>query len=123
MKVSVTAADRMGVWDVAYDLLDEGDILSAVALLFAELPDRLSIACGACAASVDSLCREQAMRTCRYCAGTGKRNSYLIGSGRGEPAQHLIVTCEDCGGRGEREIEVERVLPHQSRILGIARRW
>jgi hypothetical protein len=119
----VRYADRIGAWEVAYDMLDDGDVLSAVALLFAELPDRLSIACGACAAGVDYLCREQAMRRCHYCAGTGKRDSYLIGSARGEPPQHSIIKCPDCGGRGEREIEVDRVLPHQSRILGIARRW
>lgn len=116
----MTSADRIGVWDVAYDLLDEGDVLSAVALLSAELPDRLSIACAACWAGVGDLCREQAMRTCRFCAGTGKRNSYQIDS---QLVQYSIVPCGDCGGRGEREIEVERVLPHQSRILGIARRW
>ena len=116
----MTSADRLGVWDVAHDMLDEGDVLSAVALLMAELPDRLSIACGACAASVGNLCREQAMRRCRFCDGAGKCKSYLISS---YPAEYLIGTCVECRGRGEREIEVDRVLPHQSRILGIARRW
>jgi len=116
----MTSADRLGVWDVAHDMLDEGDVLSAVALLMAELPDRLSIACGACAASVGNLCREQAMRRCRFCNGTGERTSYDL---RYSPAARSIVRCEVCGGRGTREIEVDRVLPHQARILGIARRW
>ena len=115
----MTSADRLGIWDVAHDLLDEGDVLSAVALLMAELPDRLSIACGACGASVGHLCREQATRTCRFCAGGGTRTGYKIG-GNGE---RFMTACDVCGGRGKRELEIDRVLPHQARILGIARRW
>lgn len=117
----MTTRDRIGAWEVALDLLELGREAEAVALLDAELPDRLNMGCAACGASANNRCRERAERECKYCAGTGKRTSVRIGPGEG-PAKS-IVTCPDCGGRGQREIEIERLLPHQSRILKIEKRW
>lgn len=124
----MSAHDRIGAWEVAHDLLELGREPEAKALLDAELPTRHAIPCAACGQPMGQPCRERALRTCRFCNGTKERLTVTFADPdpqthyRPEPRREMLP-CNECGGRGEREIDVDRVLPHQSRILKIERRW
>ncbi|CAN5178839.1 hypothetical protein BH11MYX1_BH11MYX1_04470 [soil metagenome] len=117
---ATTTRDRIGAWEVALDLIELGREDEAKALLDAELSDRLTVPCAACGASAGWKCNEPAMHPCARCAATGKVTAYVVD----KPfTKSKIVACDHCYGTGQREIGVKRILPHESRILRIERRW
>ena len=120
--------DRIGAWEVAFDMLELGREADARALLDEEFPDRLTIPCAACGQPIGYACQEQMLRECPFCAGKGER--FTVTFPNPDPTTHYrpepkreMLRCRDCYGTGQREKPVDLVLPHQSRILGIARRY
>jgi hypothetical protein len=126
-------SDLLAICEVARDLVELQRIDEAKALLDEQAPtrhDEWCAACGAYGAWVDipgvvsarkgSPCQEMGIVTCRFCAGSGRRQSFDIQT---TPALRSIVHCTECFGTGKREQLVDMIVPHESRLCGKKRPW